>query len=49
MLSQRNNSSQITEQQRNRLVQWEMEYGHPLELDEDLRDAYEVLYGGGGR
>ena len=41
------NSSAISEQQRNRLVQWEMEYGHPLELDEDLRDAYEVMQGGG--
>lgn len=39
-------STTVTEQQRNRLVRWEMEYGHPLELDEDLRGAYESLHGG---
>lgn len=37
---------EISEQQRNRLVAWEMEYGHPLELDEDLRDAYDAMHGG---
>ena len=47
MSNRSTNSSAISEQQRNRLVQWEIEYGHSLELDEDLRDAYEAIQGGG--
>ena len=49
MSNRSTDSSAISEQQRNRLAQWEMEYGHPLELDEDLRDAYEAMQGGGER
>lgn len=41
-------SGKISEQQHNRLVQWEMEYD-PLELDENLRDAHEAVSGGSGR
>jgi hypothetical protein len=37
-------SQKVSEQQRNRLVAWEMEYGHPLELDDDLVEAYETVY-----
>jgi hypothetical protein len=35
--------SEISEQERNRLVAWEMEYDHPLELDADLRNAYDAM------
>lgn len=47
MSDRRTASSEISEQERNRLVAWEMEYSHPLELDADLRDAYDAVNGGG--
>jgi|AntDeeMetagen681_2_1112603.scaffolds.fasta_scaffold02152_5 hypothetical protein len=46
MSNQHTGGSEISEQEHNRLVAWEMEYGHPLELDEDLRDAYDAVDGG---
>jgi hypothetical protein len=49
MSDRRTTSSEISEQKRNRLVTWEMEYGHPLELDEDFRDAYDAIHGGSRR
>lgn len=49
MSNRQQNTIDVSQQQRNRLAQWEMEYGHPLELDEDLRGAYESLHGGGGQ
>lgn len=44
MSRQRNQT--VSEQQRNRLVAWELEYGHPLELDAELVEAYETAYEG---
>lgn len=41
-------SDGISEQDRNRLVEWEMEFGHPLELDADLIEPYERLREGDG-
>ena len=46
-MSRHSDSIGISERQRNRLVAWGMEYGHPLELDANLRGAYETLYGSG--
>jgi hypothetical protein len=48
MSDQRITSSEISQQERNRLVAWEMEYGHPLELDGGLRDVYATMREGVG-
>ena len=48
MATQHSGSTEISEQQRQRLVAWEMEYGRPIEFDAGLREAYETLRESGG-
>ena len=48
MATHHSGSTEISEQQRQRLVAWEMEYGRPIEFDAGLREAYETLRESGG-
>lgn len=44
----RSGTERVSEQERQKLAAWEMEYGCVLELPAQLREAYEVVYGSGG-